>query len=398
MRPDTVEAAQARLMRCEVEEAVVVGAGAAGLAAAAMLKRRGIDPLVVNRDSGPGAAWRRRYDGLRINTVRWMSDLPGYRMDRRYGRWPTAEEWADYLERYAEHYELRIEDGVEVARVDRRGAGWALTTSRGEIRAPIVVVATGLDREPTIPDWPGREGFAGLLVHSSEFRTAAPFRGKRVLVVGSGNSAFEIATLLHRGGAQDVRVAIRRAPIIFLREYFGVPLTVLSALARGLPDRLLDLAGRALPRWTFGDLSAFGLPEPRRRLSDMRRENYVPPIDSGFIEHVRAGDIGIVAAVERLDGAEVVHVDGRRTPAEAVIAATGYRTGLTPIVGHLGVLRSADEIPLRDGAPIARAPGLFFIGYHLVLTAVLPHLSTDARAIARAAARTRRRAKAGHLQ
>ena len=371
---------------------MVIGAGAAGLAAAAMLRRRGIEPLVITHDRRPGAAWRRRYEGLRLNTVRWMSDLPGYRMDRRYGRWPTADDWADYLERYAAHHDLRIEHDVEVQRIDARPPGWALATANAEIRAALVVVATGLDKDPKIPDWPGRDGFTGELIHSADFRDAATFEGKRALVAGSGNSALEIATLLRRSGAREVRVAIRRPPTILRRQYFGIPLTLLSWLARGLPDRLLDVAGWTVPRLTFGDLSAHGLGRPGRRLSDMRRQNYVPPIDSGFVDHVKAGDIEVVPAVERFDGDAVVHTGERRTAADAVIAATGYSTGLRPLVGHLGVLRESDDIPLVHGArTLPHAPGLHFIGYHLVLTAVLPHLETEARRLARGIAGQARR-------
>ena len=354
-----------------------------------MLERHGISTLVLDSGSRVGDRWRERYDGLRLNTVRWMSDLPGYRMNRRFGRWPSRDAWAAYLEQYAHEHDLAIQPDTTVERVDHADGRWRLTTATSGLEADAVIIATGLDRIPKIPAWPGVGDFEGELVHSSGYRSPEDYRGRDVLVVGSGNSAFEIADFLSRGGARHVSIAIRRPPIIVRREYFGIPLTVFSLLGRVFPDRALDWIGWTLPPLFLGDLSRHGIPRPRRRLSDMRREKYVPPVDSGFVDSVKRGAITVVDAVERLDGPDVVLSDGSRLAPDVVIAATGYRTALEPIVGHLNVLRE-DETPIVHGPQtLPDTPGLYFIGFHFVLTATLPHLSTEARAIAETVARAR---------
>jgi cation diffusion facilitator CzcD-associated flavoprotein CzcO len=203
---------RAELRRGERDEVVVVGAGAAGLAAAAMLKERGIGSLVLERADRVGSSWRARYDSLILNTPRITSTLAGYRMPRRYGRWPTRDDIVEYLEEYGRRQGLRIEFGVELQRLERRDGSWALETSKGEIRAFEVVIATGHERQPLIPDWPGRNEFPGPLIHSAEYRNAESFRGQDILVVSASNSGTEIAYELASNAAARVVTSMRTPP------------------------------------------------------------------------------------------------------------------------------------------------------------------------------------------
>lgn len=144
-------------------DAVVAGGGAAGLAAAAMLRKAGVEAPVLERTGEVGSSWRGRYDALRLNTLRWSSALPGYKLDRRYGRWPSRDDWVAYLERYTEHHLLDVRYGTELRHVERDGADWRLETSEGSLLTRNVVLALGLDHDPVVPDWPGRDQFAGEL-------------------------------------------------------------------------------------------------------------------------------------------------------------------------------------------------------------------------------------------
>src|SRR3954453_16266504 len=164
----------------ESYEVVVVGAGAAGLATAAQLQDRGLRPLVLEAGPEPGAAWRQRYDRLHLHTPRLLSGLPGLRMPRRFGRWVARDDLIEYLRDYAAVHDLDIRMNCRVSKIE---PGWTLETSAGPTRARHVVVATGYNGAPVVPDWPGRRSFAGQLLHSSEYRNRAPFRGKDVLVV-----------------------------------------------------------------------------------------------------------------------------------------------------------------------------------------------------------------------
>jgi putative flavoprotein involved in K+ transport len=360
-------------------DAVVVGGGAAGLATAAMLRTRGLSPVVLEQGEKPGWAWRSRYERLRLHTSRGLSGLPGYRIPRSFGRWVSRDGVADYLERYAAHHELDLRLRTRADRIEPADGGWVVQTSAGPLRAPLVVVATGFSNEPFLPDWPGRDGFRGELVHSSSYRNAEPFRGRDVLVVGSGNSGAEIAVDLADGRASRVRIAIRTPPHIVRRDALGVPSQALGIFVGALPPSVGGALAAGLRRLTIPDLSAFGLQRPAERLAaQFARTGTVPILDVGFVAAVLDRRVEIVAAVEAFDGASVVLADGSRIEPEVVLAATGFRAGLEPLVGHLGVL---------DGAGLPRSdeplPGLHFLGYRPTLGGMLRKIKLDSRELAK---------------
>lgn len=371
----------------EQVDVLVVGAGAFGLGAAGELKRRGIEPLVLERSEGVGASWRRRYEGLRLNSVRWMSGLPGARIPRSTGRWPTKDELVEYLEAYVAERGIEVRFGVEVERIERAGGGYSVDTAQGAFAAPAVVVATGFDRLPSLPDWPGRDGFRGELIHGSQYRSPAPYRGRSVLIVGAGNTATEVAVQLADSGADRVWMAVRTPPNLVPAEMLGFPATPMGKLAEFLPPRLVD---RATPMFTR-DLSAHGLPRsPYGLATEIRVKGLGVVVDRGIGDALKAGRVEVVSAVERFAGDEVVVADGARLRPDAVIAATGYRMGLEPLVGHLGVLAD-DGRPLFMGpATHPSAPRLYMSGYHLPIGGQLPQLARTSRGIGRAEARARR--------
>src|SRR5258706_16045699 len=172
----------------ETHELVISGAGSAGLATGALLRRSGVEPVLLECGPEPGAAWRERYDRLRLHTPRLLSGLPGLRIPRRFGRWVARDDLLEYFQAYVERHNLEVRTGVQVDRIDQDGANWLLETTQGTIVAKHVIVATGYNGAPYLPDWPGREGFTGELLHSDAYVNAEPFRDRDVLVVGAGNS------------------------------------------------------------------------------------------------------------------------------------------------------------------------------------------------------------------
>src|SRR5438067_5280365 len=137
----------------------IIGAGPAGLAMAAELAHSGVRSVVLERADAIGAAWRGRYDRLRLNTCRWTSRLPHSRYARGAALFPSRDEMVRYLEDYASRHRLDVRLGTRVERIDRSDGGWVLSSSRGEHDAGQVVVATGYEHTPSIPAWPGRERF-----------------------------------------------------------------------------------------------------------------------------------------------------------------------------------------------------------------------------------------------
>jgi putative flavoprotein involved in K+ transport len=304
----------------------VIGAGPAGLASAAMLKRAGERVIVLDR-RGVGEVWATRYDRLHLHTVRWLSGLPGYPMPRELGKWPAKDGVAEYLRRYAAHHELEVRTATDVERVDRANNGWVVRTTRGDpLEAERVVIATGQSNVPFLPTWPGE--FAGDLVHSAAYRNPEPYRGQRVLVVGTGNSGAEIAVDLAEGGASEVLVSVRTPPAIVRRDTLGIPSQLLGIASMRLPTAAVDRIASGIRRVAIPDLAPYGLVAPERPYSEFLRRRVIPVVDVGFAHAVRAGRVRIVGTLERFEDGAAVLTDGGRLELDAVIAATGFRAGL----------------------------------------------------------------------
>jgi putative flavoprotein involved in K+ transport len=341
-------------------QVVVVGAGPAGLAATAELARRNIGATVIERASGIGASWRTRYDRLRLNSSRWFSALPGARWPRKTGPFPSRDQMVEYLEGYAGYHRMDVRLNTSLERVDRNGAGWHLHTSDGDLHAEHVIVASGYAHTPYIPDWPGRDAYMGQLLHAADYRNAESFRDGEALVVGAGCSGMEIAYDLVDSGVERVRLAVRTPPNILIRSPLG-PLfaRTLKKLGPRRADRIMPL----IRRMEVGDLTEYGLPMPEEGVfARLARLEVAPAIvDKEVIEAIKERRIEIVAGVEALDETGVVLADGTRIEPSSVIAATGYRTGLEPVLGHLGVLDERGVPRVRGGAEAAT--GLRFVGY-----------------------------------
>jgi putative flavoprotein involved in K+ transport len=367
----------------ETRDLVIVGAGPAGLATGALLRRAGIEPLLVEAGPEVGAAWRERYDRLRLHTPRLLSGLPGRRIPRRFGRWVTRDDLLDYLHEYAEGAGLDVRTGTHVDRIEPDGDQWRVDTAAGPIGARDVIVATGYNGRPRVPDWPGREGFTGELTHSSDYRNPAPYRGRDVLVVGVGNSGAEIATDVAEGGASRTRLAVRTPPQILRRATAGIPAQLIGIAIRRVPPSWVDPISKAQRRLSIPDLAAQGLPRPEIGV----RTSFVttlttPVLDVGIVDAVRHGRVEIVAAVESFDGSGVVLADGSRIDPDAVIAATGFSTGLDELVGHLDILDQRGLPVATDGEPAL--PGLWFVGFKPTLGGQLREGSIAARNVAAA--------------
>ncbi len=366
----------------ETHEVVVVGAGAAGLATAVLLQEHGLRPLVLEAGPEPGAAWRDRYDRLHLHTPRLLSGLPGLRIPRRYGRWVARDDLIQYLQEYAAVHDVDIRTSC---RVDRIEPSWIVHTPDGPIATGHVVIATGYNGEPVIPDWPGREGFTGELIHSSQYRNPRPYAGKDVLVVGAGNSGAEIAHDVIDGGAARSRLSVRTPPQIVRRATLGIPAQLLGMAIRKLPPGWVDPFTKWQRKVAIPDLSAQGLPRPEHGVrTAFLTTGTTPILDVGIVAAVKSGRVEIVAAVTGFDGDDVLLADGSRIRPEVVIAATGFRAGLEELVGGLDVLGPRGLPTHTDGEPAL--PGLWFVGFTPTLGGQLREGSIAARKVADALA------------
>jgi cation diffusion facilitator CzcD-associated flavoprotein CzcO len=352
---------------------VVVGAGPSGLAAAGALAQRGIVGVVLERAPRIGDRWRSRYDRLRLHTTRAFSGLPHARIPRSYGRWVRKDDFAAYLEAYAARHRLDVRLGTNVRRVCPDETRWLVETDDATWQTPAVVVATGRYGEPDVPRWPGREDYAGVLLHAAEFTAGATFGGLRVLVVGLGNSGAEIAAELTEH-ASAVAVAVRTPPPIARRQMAGIPLQLFGIALSPFPAGAVDRVGAVLRKVSVGDLRSYGLGNAAWGPFAARRP---PVIDVGFLAALKGGRLRVVPAVARLTQQGAVFADGSEEPFDAIVAATGYASSLAALVEAPGVVR-------EDGLPSALAPlpGLYFVGFRESVRGQLFEANREARSVA----------------
>jgi cation diffusion facilitator CzcD-associated flavoprotein CzcO len=366
---------------------IVVGGGAAGLSAAGALARQRIDAVVLEQDAEVGGTWARRYDRLHLHTVRRFSGLAHFPIPSRYPMYLSRNDLIAYLQEYVRHFGLRVATGTTVQRIRSGSAasnGWTVDTAGGDAwHGRVAVICTGQYRRPIVPSWPGREIYAGRLLHSIAYANALPYAGQRVLVVGAGNSGAEIATDLSDNKAAYVALSVRTPPPIVPRDPFGLPVQRTSMFLSALPPAVADRLGWATARLVLGDLTRYGMPKGEFAPYTRRR---VPLIDVGFVDALKHGRVTVKPALERLTPTGAVFADGTTEPFDAIIAATGFTTGLESIIDAPGALDDVGEPRGTSGEPTAH-PGLYFVGFTHSLRGHLFEASRASRRLARNVAR-----------
>lgn len=320
---------------------IVVGGGQAGLAAARALLDAGLTPTLLEATGQVTGSWRRYYDSLTLFSPARYSSLPGLAFGGDPDRYPHRDEVVDYLTRYARDLGrggAEIRTGARVTAVEAdthrgaRGAGFAVhLADGGTLNAPAVIAASGSFDRPHLPLLPGRDGFTGEVLHAAAYTGPLPYAGRRIVVVGAGNSAVQIACEL----AETSTVTLAtRTPIRFVDQR---PL------------------GKDLHFW----FTVTGFDRLPARL--VTTPPAVPVLDEGtYRQALRDGRLKRRPMFTRLDGDGVVWADGSREPVDVVLLATGYRPSLDYLNG-LGALDGRGH-PRHDRGLSTTHPGLGFLG------------------------------------
>ena len=303
----------------------VIGAGPAGLSAGRALRRLGVAYDQYERHTDAGGIWdldnpgTPMYESAHFISSRKTSGFFGFPMPESYPDYPGHRRILDYTRRFADAYGLRehIRFGTAVTGVEQDGDGWTVELGDGN-RLPYraVVCATGVTWTPRLPHHEGE--FAGEVRHSVTYRDPAEFRGKRVLIVGLGNSGADIACDA-AANAEAAFVSVRRGYHVIPKHIFGIPTDEFAESGPQLPLKLEQPVFKALLRLLQGDLTRLGLPRPDHRLFESH-----PLLNDRLVDHLRHGDVAVKADVARFDGTKVRFTDGTSEEIDLVLYATGY--------------------------------------------------------------------------
>jgi dimethylaniline monooxygenase (N-oxide forming) len=369
-------------------EICIVGAGSSGIAVAKALAERELMFDCLEKGSDIGGMWRydndsdlsSAYASLHIDTSRRNLGYSDFRIPTHLPDFLSHQQVLAYLEAYANHFGLtkKVTFNALVEKIWKSDDGeWHVQLRRGETRHyKKIIVANGHHSDPRWPSFPGR--FDGTAIHSSSYRTAAPFEGKDVLVVGLGNSAVDIAVDLCRR-AGSVSISTRRSAWIMPKYLMGVPVDRWSAfLARRfrLPTRVIRIIMARLIRLAVGDQRRLGLKRPGH---PMWREHAT--LSQELLPYIGHGWITIKPNIASLDGDGVLFENGVRERFDAIIYATGYKPTFAFLDPQLFCVR-ARPVPLYRRIVSIEHPGLFFAGLVQPIGPTIPLVEVQARWIA----------------
>jgi len=369
----------------ESEEILVVGAGPAGLATSACLRAQGLAHVVLEREANVASAWRRHYDRLHLHTTKTYSALPMTPWPRSAPRYPSREQVVQYMQDYAKEHRIAPRLGVSVRSITRGAERFVVETSDGVINPRFVVMATGYNGVPNTPSVPGLDRFAGTAVHAGAYKNPAPFRGKRTLVVGCGNSGAEIALDLAEHDV-DVSMVVRGPVHVVPRDMYGRPTQHTNVMLSHLPIAMRDAIATFTVGKFVGDLSQWGIVRPTKGPNRMIEESgRIPILDIGTIAMVKQGKIRVLPAVQEILTDKIRFAGGAVHPFDAIIFATGYKPGLSTVIHGFEAIADQRGRPRRFGEETA-IQGLYFVGFKNPTTGALREIALEAPRVAKSLA------------
>ncbi|MFV9654706.1 flavin-containing monooxygenase [Pseudomonas sp. NY15366] len=305
----------------------IIGGGPGGLCMARALKRQGLDYEQFERHSDFGGVWDLEnpgtpmYESAHFISSRDLSGFLDYPMPKHFPDYPSNRQILEYLRSFALAFGLydKVRFNTAVERVDKDTDGrWIVTLGNGERRRyRALVCATGCNWDPNMPEIKGH--FNGEIRHSVTYRRSDEFKGKRVLIIGAGNSGADIACDA-AANADKAFISLRRGYHFIPKHIFGLPADEVSEKGPQLPMWLTRLLFGGILRLVNGNLSRFGLPTPDHKLFESH-----PLLNSQLLHYLQHGDIQVRPDISHYEGDQVVFKDGTRETLDLVLYATGYR-------------------------------------------------------------------------
>ncbi|KAH7573133.1 hypothetical protein JRO89_XS03G0073800 [Xanthoceras sorbifolium] len=315
--------------------------GPSGLAVGACLRNQGVPLIILERANCIASLWQNRtYDRLKLHLPKKFCQLPNFPFPEDFPEYPTKYQFIAYLESYAKHFDINphFNETVMSAKYDQTFGLWRVKTISSSGSNPggqveyicrSLVVATGENAEQVSPEFEGLEDFDGNVTHAGDYKSGASYRGKRVLVVGCGNSGMEVSLDLCNHNAKPSMV-VRSSVHVLPREVFGISTFQLAALMmKWFPIWLIDKILLIFARLIFGNVEKYGLKRPS--LGPLELKNTLgktPVLDIGALKRIRSGDIKVVPGIKRISRGRVELVNGEIHEIDSVVLATGYRSNV----------------------------------------------------------------------
>lgn len=362
-------------------ETLVVGASISGLALAASLQRQGIDYTLIEKEGETAFPWRNHYERLHLHTSKRCSSLPYKKWGKSIPRYPSRQQVIDYLEDYQQTFNIQPLLNTRATSIRREGDHWVTATTNGQFVSRYLVMATGAYGRPRSININGIGTFTGKVLHSQDYTTASDYPGQRVLVVGFGNSACEIAIDLCEKGLSPA-MSVRSPVNVIPRDVMGIPVLELSILLRRLKPSYADWISKPLVDLLIGDITSLGLRrKPYGPLEQIQREAAAPVLDIGTIRLIRQGRIKIYGAIDRVEGERVYFKDGQTAAFDVIVAGIGYYRDYAEIV-DVDKERFEDLRKPVDRQQFFGKDGLYFCGYWVSPTGQIREIGMDAQKIA----------------
>lgn len=364
-----------------IHKHIIVGAGPAGLAIAGRLKNTGEDFIILEASKNVGNSWRNHYDRLHLHTVKKYSHLPHLPFKEALPQYVSKNDFVNYMEDYISHFGIEPKYGHPVEAIEKSDIGWKVTTSKDEFQAENVIVATGYNRVPIVPNWKGVETFQKSLTHSKEYKNHEPFVGKKVLIIGMGNTGAEIALDLAEHDI-EVSISLRSAINIVPREFYGRATQETAMKLRKLPNWLADKIGLILREITIGNLKKYGIERPAEAPNaQVRNYGKIPVIDLGTVKMIKEGKIKMLPNVSQFNTHSILFTDGQEKEFDEVILATGYSAQITDYLNLPKEYLDSKGTPQKAWFEEDNLKGLYFIGFNTAYTGILNSIFIESEKI-----------------
>jgi indole-3-pyruvate monooxygenase len=367
-------------------ETLVVGASISGLASASSLQKQNIEYIIIEKESKVATPWRNHYDRLHLHTNKRVSCLPYKKFENTIPRYPTRQQMVGYLEDYQKEFNINPFFNTEAKSIRRESEYWITETTSETFKSKYLIMATGPYGKPKPVSFKGSQTFPGKIIHSCSYKTGKDFKGQKVMVVGFGNSACEIAIDLFEQGAMP-SMAVRSAVNIIPRDILGIPILEVSLLMSRLPPRIADTISAPLMRLLFGDITKLGLKKkPYGPFEEIQRDGNIPVLDIGTMNHIRKGHINIYGDIDHIEGRTIHFSEGTQQDFDAIVAGIGYYRDYAEIM-DVDKSRFEDLKVSVNKQKYFGKDGLYFCGFWIGPTGQIREIGADAQKIAKDIAR-----------